>query len=328
MVDASDMIRPMRTLPTGLRVQGATRADARYQQGIGEYFWPDLDIHPGMTAVDVGANIGLFSLEILRRCHGDAHVVAIEPAPVTFDHLERNLRGLYPRADTRLYRCAVSDHQGDTVLYYRPSAATISSLYRELPRPTDDELEVFVDGLLREPPPEYRETYAKWLRRLPRAPVKKVLKALIRRYDPSVVEIPCQARTLSAILRECHLDAVDLLKIDVEGAEDDVLRGIDVDDWPKIKALAVEAHDIDGRVEKTCELVKSRGFTKVQASQHWPFEGSKVYMVHAARVPTPAQMPTPTVGDRRESTASSQEAVANSPSSPPAEQQRAPSTAR
>src|SRR4051812_5636994 len=69
---------------TGMPVYGASRADARYEQFTGDYFRAGLPLHPGMTVIDVGANIGMFSLELLRRCGGQARIFAFEPAPESF----------------------------------------------------------------------------------------------------------------------------------------------------------------------------------------------------------------------------------------------------
>lgn len=44
--------------------------------------------------------------------------------------------------------------------------------------------------------------------------------------------------TVSALISELSLERVDLLKIDVEGAELDVLRGIDQKDWPTIRQVS------------------------------------------------------------------------------------------
>jgi hypothetical protein len=44
-----------------------------------------------MTVIDVGAHIGLFSLEVLRRCRGDVRLLAFEPAPDSFAALERKI---------------------------------------------------------------------------------------------------------------------------------------------------------------------------------------------------------------------------------------------
>ncbi|CAM9553811.1 unnamed protein product, partial [Ectocarpus sp. 12 AP-2014] len=50
---------------------------------------------------------------------------------------------------------------------------------------------------------------------------------------------------------------VDLLKVDVEGDELAVLHGIDDDDWPKIRQIALEVHDIDGRLAATIRILIS-----------------------------------------------------------------------
>jgi len=57
----------------------------------------------------------------------------------------------------------------------------------------------------------------------------------------------CELRTLSSVLCEQQLDRVDLLKIDVEGAERDVLQGIQDGDWSLIQQIVVEVHDQGGR---------------------------------------------------------------------------------
>lgn len=44
----------------------------------------------------------------------------------------------------------------------------------------------------------------------------------------------CAMTTVSALMAEHDLQGIDLLKIDVEGAELDVLRGIRLEDWPRI----------------------------------------------------------------------------------------------
>ena len=48
----------------------------------------------------------------------------------------------------------------------------------------------------------------------------------------------CAMTTVSALIGEHSLERVDLLKIDVEGAELDVLRGIDQKDWPTIRQVS------------------------------------------------------------------------------------------
>ena len=56
-------------------------------------------------------------------------------------------------------------------------------------------------------------------------------------------EVNCQLKTISQIIREQQIEQIDLLKIDVEKSEMDVLLGIEIEDWSKIKQVFVEVHD-------------------------------------------------------------------------------------
>ncbi len=72
------------------------------------------------------------------------------------------------------------------------------------------------------------------------------------------------------------------MKIDVEGAELDVLLGVEPQDWPKIRQVSVETHDIDGRLDQVCGILEQMGLTATPR-QHWPFEGTDIHMVHGVR---------------------------------------------
>jgi hypothetical protein len=53
---------------------------------------------------------------------------------------------------------------------------------------------------------------------------------------------------------------IDLVKIDVEGAEYDVLTGIDEADWPRIRQLVAEVHDLNGELAAVRDLLERRSF--------------------------------------------------------------------
>ena len=69
-----------------------------------------------------------------------------------------------------------------------------------------------------------------------------------------------QMKRLSTVFKELQVGSVDLLKIDVEGAECDVIEGVDIDDWPKISQLVAEVHDIDGRLQRFTRLLELQGY--------------------------------------------------------------------
>jgi hypothetical protein len=110
--------------------------------------------------------------------------------------------------------------------------------------------------------------------------------------ESEVVLVPCTVTTISDVLREHEITCVDYLKIDVEGAELDVLRGVALEDWASIKRLGVEVHDVNGRLAQVGELLEAAGFDHVEIEQGWPFEGTNVYMLHARRTSPPAGSPS------------------------------------
>jgi FkbM family methyltransferase len=267
-------------LSNGLTVHGATAFERRSEHFLGDYFGPGgVPASPGMTVLDVGANIGMFSLEVLRRCGGDARIYAFEPAPETFGYLERNLREVFPGAAARAFCQAVADRPGTATFYHRPWASGTSSLQPQSPTDAESLLEASV----REPPEELRHLVPGWFRRLPPGVAKGVLRQGYKLAGGDVVEVECRVTTVSDVLREHGIERVDYLKVDVEGAELDVLRGVAAEDWPRIGQVGAEVHDVDGRLETMRQLLGEAGFTDVETEQHWPFEGTNVHMLHARR---------------------------------------------
>src|SRR5262249_22590908 len=95
-------------------------------------------------------------------------------------------------------------------------------------------------------------------------------------------EYTCQLRTVSEIIEENGLERIDLLKIDVEKAEHDVLKGIEDGDWPKIRQLVIEAHDVSGRLGEIVALLEARGY-EVSYEQSQSLENTTLYNLYARR---------------------------------------------
>ncbi|MGH0029409.1 MAG: FkbM family methyltransferase [Myxococcota bacterium] len=85
-----------------------------------ETHWFTRSVGPGDTVVDVGANVGYYTL-LAARLVGDAgRVFAFEPDPVSFGVLERNVR-LNGLSNVVLEQKAVSDAAGSIRLYIAPN---------------------------------------------------------------------------------------------------------------------------------------------------------------------------------------------------------------
>jgi FkbM family methyltransferase len=79
--------------------------------------WIRHSLRPGDVFVDVGANVGYFTLLAARSVSPGGSVVALEPSPATTSHLEENLaRNRVDRV--RVVEAAVAAEEG-TVQFYR-----------------------------------------------------------------------------------------------------------------------------------------------------------------------------------------------------------------
>jgi FkbM family methyltransferase len=74
----------------------------------------------GMIAIDVGANVGVYSLPLARAVGATGHVFAYEPSRVNRSHLERSL-ALNGAINTTLRAAALSDRDGRGQLELRYS---------------------------------------------------------------------------------------------------------------------------------------------------------------------------------------------------------------
>jgi FkbM family methyltransferase len=264
------------TLPNGLTVV------SQNQQEVG-HFYADIFIDrvygshgitlpAGAVVFDVGANIGLFSLFAHLEAPG-VRVHAFEPAPPVFRLLEANLarHGVAATA----HNCALSNRAGTAELTYYPKSTGMSSLYADV----EDEKAV-LEAVLRN--------------QLQRGEVE--LAPLLAHADDYLAErfravrYLCRLRTLSEVMAEAGIERLDLLKIDVQKAELDVLAGLEERDWPKVRQVVVEVHDLNGRLAELRRMLTARGFD-VEQHQEALYQGSPVYILSGIRSNQLAEQP-------------------------------------
>ncbi len=80
------------------------------------------------------------------------------------------------------------------------------------------------------------------------------------------------------------LERVDLLKIDVERAELDVLHGVRQQDWPRIRQVVLEVHDVGGQLATVQRLLQdTAGFSNDVTEQDVQLAGSTLHNVYCWR---------------------------------------------
>jgi len=70
-------------------------------------------LRPGSAAIDVGANLGEWTVPLARSVGAAGRVIAIEPAPRSAAALEATLAANALR-QAEIFRCAIGDHDGQT----------------------------------------------------------------------------------------------------------------------------------------------------------------------------------------------------------------------
>jgi FkbM family methyltransferase len=160
------------------------------------------------TVLDLGSHIGT-SVLVWRERFPQARIIAVEPDPVTFGRLRRNV-GSWPGVE--LHNAAVAEQDGP-VRFLSARQGWISSLSRGWGKP------VIVSG-----------------------------------------------RTFRSLVRA--VGEVDLLKVDIEGAEHYIL-----DDWALqgVKAIVGEYHNTGGREERERFFARLRTHFDVTVTETAPF---------------------------------------------------------
>ncbi len=267
--------RRRHALPNGLAVahQNRNETEYLYQEIFGRHTYARHGIRLSEDAVvlDCGANIGMFTL-FVACCRPRARVYAFEPLPPLYRTLRLNAELHAPGA--KVFPIGLSDAERTAEFTFYPQHTMMSGLA------------AYADPALE------RRVVERSLRNAERLGSAEAA-ALLEHADELLAERftaerhPCRLRRLSDVLREEGIAHVDLLKVDVQRAELDVLRGLEEADWRRVDQVVMELHQEEGgatagRIDAILELLAAHGFAAV-VEQDPLLVGTDRYALYARR---------------------------------------------
>lgn len=224
------------------------------------YFQNGINLKRRATVLDIGANIGLFSLYIRER-YPDSHVYAFEPIPDVYRCLVKNSKRI---SNIRTQNVAISAKEGKARFTYYPGYTVISGIHAN-PRLDSKVIEAGMRSSISDKNSiEYQ----------------RVPQIVSERFQ-NVKTLNVPTKTISGLIGELGIKRIDLLKIDAEKSEVSILKGIRRADWAVIEQIVLEAHskkDV-GHIER---LLKSKGY-EVSVADDTALSSCQIRTVFAVR---------------------------------------------
>ena len=266
--DRSFGARARCVLPNGLEIAHLNQYETDYvYKEIFEdqcYLRHGIRLQDGDTVVDIGANIGLFSLFVMSRCKNST-IYACEPAPEVYDLLKANCDAY--GSNVRALNVGVSDKRKTATFTFYEKSSVFSGFHSDETEDRDA-IQAVVRNMLSESIQD--ESVEEYINELTADRLRR------KTYES-------QLTSLSDIIRENRIDKIDLLKIDAEKSELDIVNGIEDHDWPKIKQIVLEIHDPTREAIKRIEhLLVDKGY-RCSVEQETLLEHAGLFNLYATR---------------------------------------------
>lgn len=189
---------------------------------------PEFLPEPGAVVVDVGAGEGFYSI-LIKRLQPNSRVYAFEPFPPIEQVMRRHL-AMNNCTDVEVQCVAIAEVPGESYYYFDHD---------------------YGNGFISD---------------RPSITINEIRQHNFRARSPEEVQrLAVRTSNLERFMKDASLVGISILKIDVEGAEVDVLKGAG-DAIEKIDRIVLEYHSAQLR-EDVHKLLTGRGFSRIPHKQ-------------------------------------------------------------
>jgi len=231
-------------LPDGAPVAHLNRNETDYIYNeifvLQAYLRHGITIQDGDCIVDVGANIGLFTV-FASRLARSLRVISFEPNPAAFACLKANAEAWGTAVKCLPFGLSRENKSADLTFF--EGMSLLSGFYAD----AATEREVVRNYVLNQQP-ESVDTQRLVVE------VGELIEGRLR-----AKTVTAQLRTLSSMIAEEGIDRIDMLKVNVEKSELDVLMGLSAGDWPKVRQMVIEV-DRHENLEPITTMLEQHGF--------------------------------------------------------------------
>lgn len=238
---------------------------------VREYFDAGIELYPDDVVMDVGANVGVFSMQA-AQVEPSIRLVCVEPIPAVFAALERNFASspLLVHGRHRLHQMGLSSPgsppEVDFVFFARLPCDSTSEI--------EEKRRQFERFFAAKGDAVGRWGAVRGARRVARAAgavVTWLPKGRLGRWmadrATGATHVRCKLGTVDGVLAQDSVESIGLLKVDVEGAELKVLQGLSDEHWPHVRQVVLEGHDEGGRANEIHALLERVGFDHIRVSR-------------------------------------------------------------
>lgn len=273
----NDRMLLSKTVPHLGRIYHPLGAGAQFDDlvdEIDEYFQHGITLEKGDVVFDVGANIGAFALHAAKRAGGGLRFYCFEPIPEVHAALARNFETSPLLADSERHLFMVGltalgapDHAEfhyfkrlpcDTTQHIDEKREEFATFFAAKGDAAQSAMERALPGALGR---ATGKSVGRLVSGLPRGTVSRWF------FDRAigVTKLRCPLETIADVVEREGVARIDLLKVDVEGAELEVLQGVGEKVWPIVRQVVLEGHDKDGRLAAIEKLLRDHGFDDVHS---------------------------------------------------------------